>query len=285
MRNRALPLLSLAAALAAGPAEAQDAARLIQDALDRNDSRTETVYNYTVVHRFLGLTSESYFERADVDGRWVFVPRITATDLADQRLRQDRTGHLGISAWADPFGHLQRWASSATVEGTEVIDGVVNWVIRIDDFGGSEWGLTPGTYADGVFRPSVGRLYLDRRNLLVQRFDVTGSYLQQDGAARPVRMLALLQDYRTIEGLTHPFRLEIEVHGLGAPSDAERTATQLLADLQAQMATLGEQDRALVEDVVRQQVERLQRELGGDAPMRLVVDVQEIRVNQGPPRE
>ena len=260
----------------------QSGEEILQTALERNDSRSASVYNYTVVHEFLGFVSESYFERADVDGRWVFAPTITATDLGASRVRQEGSNHLGISAWSDPFGHLSRWATAAVSEGTETLDGVLNWVVRIDDFGGSEWGLTPGTYADGVFQPQIGRIYLDTRTYLVNRLDVSGTFLQQDGVARPVRIVAELNDYRTIDGLTHPFALDLEIFGIGVQNEEGAAATALLEELQRQLEALGDDDRAAVQSTVDSQLALYEARLSGATPLTLSARVREIRVNQGP---
>ncbi len=263
---------------------AQTAQDIIRAAIERNDSRTTRVYNYTVVHDFRGFESESYFERADVGGRWVFVPAVTATDLGGQEVRQETVRELGTSAWADPFGYLERWAAAATSEGTQAIGGVNNWVVRIDDFLGAHWGLTPGTYADGAFEPNVGRLYFDTRTYLVNRFDVTGTLLQQDGVARPVRIVANMADYRTIEGLTHPFTLDLEVYGLGPGGAEMASAAVLLDDLRRQLAELGEQERAEVQALIDQQLALFEAELAGVAPLRMTARVLDIRVNEGPSR-
>ena len=280
--TRTCATLAIGALTIVPPLEGQSAQEILQTALERNDSRTESVYNYTVVHEFLGFVSESYFERTDVDGRWVFAPRITATDLGGSRVRQEGANHLGISAWSDPFGHLSRWSNAATSEGTETVGGVLNWVVRIDDFTGSEWGLTPGTYADGVFQPQIGRLYLDTRTYLVNRFDVSGTFLQQDGVARPVRIVADLTDYRTIDGLTHPFALDLEIFGIGVQSDEGAAAAALLEELQRQLESLGDEDRATVQSQVDAQLALYEARLAGATPLTLSARVREIRVNEGP---
>jgi len=275
-------LIAVGALWGAPAVHAQSGQEILQTALERNDSRSATVYNYTVVHEFLGFVSESYFERADVEGRWVFAPRITATDLGQSRVRQEGADHLGISAWSDPFGHLNRWSTAAVSEGTETVDGVLNWVVRIDDFSGSEWGLTPGTYVDGVFQPQIGRIYLDTRTYLVNRLDISGTFLQQDGVARPVRIVAGLNDYRTIDGLTHPFALDLEIFGIGVQSDEGAAASALLEELQHQLETLGDEDRAAVQSTVDTQLALYEAQLSGTAPLTLSARVREIRVNQGP---
>lgn len=225
---------------------------------------------YTVTQDFMGFRSTVTWERRTVSGRDVFVPQQSRTEVQPGELVGEGADHLGTSSWEDPFRHFLEWGASATLEGRDIVDGVGVLVVRVDDFQGAEFGITPGTFAEGHFRPASGRFYLDPDQYLIRRIDAEGS-LSFAGNARDVRIIADFRDYRSEAGVLHPFSIQIDARGVqSARSDAEQSrAQQELDELNAQLEALPEEQRASLEDLLRVQIDRLREITEGRTVMTL----------------
>ncbi len=248
---------------------------VFERAVEQYEQRLERVESYTVTQDFMGFRSTVLWERQQSDGRPVFVPRRSQTTVRPGTLVGEGAGHLGTSSWEDPFRHFLEWGRSATLEGRDVIGGVGVLVVRVDDFQGAEFGITPGTFAEGHFRPATGRFYLDPDRYLLRRIDAEGS-LSYGGSARDVRIIADFTDYRTESGVLHPFTIRIDARGVqSARSDSEQRQAQLeLDELNAQLDELPEQQRSSLEDLLRVQIDRLREITEG----RIVLTVRTLSI-------
>ena len=248
---------------------AQDAGSILRTALEKYERRVAGVDDYTVIHTIMGQEVTSYLRKEMVDGHPVFVP-------ADE---EDATSQR---QW-DPYRTFPQLAERAEVVGTETIDGVPAHALRIDDFEGLDIGVPANVQGD--FRPRSLTLWIDTDEHLLRRMDLEGDVVA-NGEERPLEMTARMLDYRTVEGMPHPFRTTIQVQGLmagGGASDEEAArAREQLAELDRQMAQMPASQREMMEKMMGSQLEALRTMVqSGAFEMELVVT--DLQVNTGPP--
>lgn len=263
-----LGLVALAC-LAAGQAIAQDAGTILQTALARYEERVRGIDDYTVTYAFMGRSFSTYLRKQMVDGHPVFVPADGDAESTDR--------------W-DPYREFPKLAARAANVGTESIDGVEAHGLRVDDFDGLDVAAPP--QVQGEFRPRTLTIWIDTGEYLVRRMDIDGVVVMQ-GEERPVEMTALMQDYRTVEGMPHPFRTAIRVDGAMAGGDTSdedlAEAREKLAELDRQMAQMPESQRKMMERMMGSQLEQLRKMVQSGA-LEIELVVSDLRVNSGPPK-
>ncbi len=260
MRHPASAALLAAVALLAGAGvtAGQTGAEIFDRALDRYEARMGSVESYTVVQDFMGFRSTVQWIPTEVSGRRVFAPRRSRTAVADGAVGGEGVDHLGTSTWDDPFRYFRLWGQAAVLEGRGEVRGRPVFVVRVDEFGDANFGLTPGTFAEGHFEPIVGRFYLDAESYLLRRVTAEGR-LMFGGRSREVAVQADLTDYRTVAGMVHPFLVDLGIQDIQtAISDAEQAiARQQLLELEEQLATLSESERDGLAALLNAQIARL----------------------------
>ncbi|MEM8599211.1 MAG: hypothetical protein AAGF99_04765 [Bacteroidota bacterium] len=274
--NRLLRCLLLAGVVLATPAWAQPSgADIIQRTIDRYAERMETIDNYTVTQTMsmMNMTMTMYHERDPDSGPLAY----TTTTYVNG---QANTG--GGSESGDPYAVLGCMKDNATYAGTEAIDGANTFVVRIDDMGScaEEMGMTgqPGM-EDGEIKS--GTLYIDRDAYVLRRMAMDGT-MNGEGRSADFGMTVTMSDYRTTDGLLHPWSTEMVMTGLGAlmgGEDGEDLQSQI-AEMRAQMEEIPESMRGMIED----QIKMLEDSMQGDG-MTMTMTVTEVAVNAGPPTQ
>ena len=232
---------------------------VFEEALDRYEARMMPVESYTVVQNFMGFESTIRWNAEMVDGRRVFGPRRSRTTVAPGEIGGDGAGHLGTSSWDDPFRYFMQWSQGAVFERRATLGGQPVLVVRVEDFGGANFGLTPGTFAEGHFEPVIGWFFFDGASYLLRRIEAEGQLLY-GGRAMEVAVTADVGDYRTVRGMVHPFTVDLSIAGIpSASSDAEQAiARQQLRELQAQLDSLPEGESSTLRGLLNEQIARLQ---------------------------
>lgn len=253
------------------PVSAQSGGEVLRTAVDRYEERMEGVENYTVAQEAMGFQAEIYYERQEVDGRSVFVPRLTGGSAAMQ------------GAPESPYAELGALADRAEHRGTEVVNGAESHVVTVDDFQGVDiWNPTGGG-ASGDFTPERATFYIDTGDHLIRRMEMRGSTSMQ-GREGEVSFTADFQDYREVEGMLHPFMVQVTVDGVADQMSPEerRRLQESLEEMRARMEEMPEEQRRMMEQMMQGQLEQMEAMLSGGT-MDLTVEVTEIRVNEGPP--
>lgn len=261
----------VAVATAPAPAPAQSGSELLQQALERYEAQTEGIESYTVVHQMMGMEQTQRYVRTEVDGHPVFVPEGSA---------EGATGEM------NPWAMFPKLAERASVQGTETVDGVESHVLRIDDVEGLGLGGAISQSGQmGGFTPETMTLYLGTEDYLVRRMMLEGQAQTQMGT-QDVTFVANLRDYRQVEGMYHPFRMEMSIQGLssGMSDEEKQKARQQLEQLEEQMQSMPEQQRAQMEKILKPQMEKLRKMLDSGR-MEFSMTVQEVRVNTPPSGE
>ncbi|MGH7571077.1 MAG: hypothetical protein ACREMK_04445 [Gemmatimonadota bacterium] len=270
MRFRSLEIGIVVVGLLGIPwgASAQDAESILRTTIDRYEQRVQGIDDYTITYSILGREVTSHMQKRMVDGHPVFVP-------ADE----DAASRTGMN----PYRAFPQLAARAELAGTETIDGVKAHALRVDDFQGIDLGVPP--QVGGNFTPRSLTLWIDTDEYLLRRMDLEGT-VSSDGQERPLEMTALMQDYRTIEGMPHPFRTTIQAEGVmpsGNVSEEEAArAREQLAELDRQMAQMPAEQREMMERMMGSQFEQLRKMIGSDG-LQIELVVTDLQVNTGAP--
>ncbi|MDX1568612.1 MAG: hypothetical protein R3223_12475 [Longimicrobiales bacterium] len=261
-------LLSLASV---GPLRAQSGGEVLETALERYQERMEGVENYTVVQQVMGFESVTYFERTEVDGQSVFVPRSENGPGAAESTPQN------------PYADFRELADRADREGTEVVNGEESHVVTVTDFEGVDfWNPADGGQM-GSFTPERASFYIDTDDYLVRRVTIEGATRLQ-GEDRDITVTADFRDYRSVDGFVHPFVLDVSVEGLtgGMSPEERRDLEESLEEMRTQLEAMPEQQRQMAERMMSGQMERMETLLS-QGTMDMTLQVTEVRVNEGPP--
>lgn len=260
--------VALVAVLAAGvpvPIAAQSGPEVLRTAVERYEARHDGIDDYTVVQSVMGFETTTYFERDTIDGRVVFLPQSTTGSDAAQRVPE--------SPWAS-FAAMEERAVHA---GFETVDGVRAHVVEITDLEGIDVWSPQATGAE--FQPETLRLLLGEDDYLVREMRMTGSVTAQ-GGPQSVTFTARFSDYREVDGLTHPFRSEINIEGLQSQLSEEEMAS--MREMMEQMQDMPEAQRQMMRQMMGDQFEQIERMMT-EGTMDVTVEVTEVRVNAGPP--
>lgn len=285
-RRSALPgllvlLAALAPTLAPAAVGAQSASEIMEDALDAYMERMKGVENYTVTQTVMGMESTVYFVREEMDGRATFVPDMSAMP-----------GGMGEGADQSNMGRFDsnyfmrdEFIQRMRVDGSEEVDGNDTWVLSVDDFSGLDVNSFSG--GTGSFEPSSMRMYMDKDDYLPRRMDMSGS-TEIQGQTHEVSTTVLLMDYREVDGLVYPFRMEVATEGLGdamgsamggMSEEDQARMDEMMADMEDQLADLPESQRAMVEKMMKGRM----GEMMNQAMDNLVIETLRVAVNEGPP--
>lgn len=250
---------------------AQTGEEIMRTALERYQERMEGIDDYTVVQEAMGFESVTYFERSEVDGHAVFLPRSRAGSAAAR------------GAPANPYASFAEVAQRAERTGELTVDGEACHVLVVTDFEGIDvWGSDGGP-GGGAFTPERATFLVDRDEYLLRRIGVSGTSTEQ-GEPRQVSFTADLRDYRDTDGVVHPWVTEVTVEGARAQMSEEEQEEmrRSLEEMRAQLEQMPEQQRQMMERMMGGQLEKMETMLARGT-MDVTVTVTEIRVNEGPP--
>ncbi len=263
-----IPFLLLGAMLSASPAAAQSAEAVLKTMYEKYESGVAGIENYTLVEDIGGHEVVTYMEKSMVDGRPVF--RTPTAAVGDRRA-------------GDIYGRLDTYAERARLEGRETVEERECYVVVFDDLAdiALEEGMEPG---GGDFHPRTGTLYVDTDDYVVRKMMLEGEY-EYEGTTHTSTMIALLRDYRDVGGLLYPFRTVMTVEGLPTADISEEDleqARQSMRELEEQMKQMSDEQRAMMERMMKPQMERLEQMLEG-GNLEFTTVVREFKVNAGPP--
>ncbi|MDH3479111.1 MAG: hypothetical protein OEO20_12485 [Gemmatimonadota bacterium] len=276
MRVLAHPFALLCALSVALPASAlsQTPREIFDRMLAEYERRTENIENYTLIQDAMGFESVLYFEKETVEGHRVF------------RLKRSSTGGMAMPGTsAEGWDAIQRvapvLAANSEYRGRDQVGGHAVHVIDMHDLDRVDFGegMIP---KEANFRPLRGTLFVDTEQWVPRRVEFWGE-MQTDRGPAEMHSVADLEDYREVDGMLQPFRTTIRVEGMGQAMDPETRAQ--VEEMKRRLAEMPEAQRAMAEQMMKGQLERLEKMMGGeDDVMTVELVVKEIRVNAGPPR-
>ncbi len=246
----------------------------MREAMARQEARTDGIENYTVYQTAFGMESSIRFERRDVDGISMLVPVQGTSSMGDIPIEQAEEQ----AAYSDPWRSYEAWVSGAELAGTEAVDGRECWVIQLNEFPEQAFAV-PGRDDGTGFEPESGRMFVDRDEYLVRRFEVHGT-VHSEGNEREGSAVISLSDYRGERGLMHPHLMTVSLDGLMDEGQSEE-ARSALDEMEKRLENMSEQERAMVERMMSGQMEQLRRMLGGEG-MEIRIETTRLEVNTPP---
>lgn len=250
---------------------AQSAREVLDAAMEAHRSRTEGIENYTVIQTVMGFRTTTHFERRTVDGESVLVPVSTMGSEAGQQVPEN------------PYRMYGTLAERAELVGTEAVDGEECHVVEVTDLEGT--GLAEAGPADsrGGWSPERLRMWVDTEDYVPRKMRMEEA-TSADGTGQPASFTVLFRDYRDVEGMLHPFRMELRTEGMGGGMSEEERADlqESMAKMRKQMENMSPRQRKMMEKVMGGQLEKMEKMLTAGA-LDFTVTVEEIRVNEGPP--
>jgi hypothetical protein len=270
--------LALCALLLVPFVRAQSAEDVLRDALAQYEADMAEVDNYTLSQTAMGFPATIYAERtaggAPLDYTYYVV---LPTGL-------EATEGMGGGSMSNPYLMLDRIREDARYAGREDVEGTDTHVIVVDDFQeiAREFNALPEE-ADGELEVETLTLYLGADDHRIRKMQMEGT-MEQDGRTSPVVMDAHFRDYRTVDGLTIPFRTTMEMQGMEGQMDAgeREEARRQLEEARAQMASMPAAQRQMMERMMGDRLEQLEQMLEGDG-LSFEVEVTDVKVNAGRP--
>jgi len=239
------------------------------------------VENLTVVQEVMGMEMTMYMEKRDVEGTPVLIPVSMGMGGTINPVPQD----MAQADWSNPF--QEEWIDRTRLVGTEDLSGHQVHVFVMDDFSGLTLpGMPAGAEQDQDFSPTSFRYSLDADGLFMRKMEMEGEVLKADGSRSTMKMSMTMDDYREVDGYLHPFVTHTSTQGVVEAADLDREEIQAqLDEMRAQLANMPEAQRAMVEQMMSAQIERLEGMLGSEGAMEMTITVTELKVNAGPPGE
>jgi len=256
------------------------------EALADHEDRMSDIENYTVSQTFMGSVTTMYFVRQDVEGRSVFLPDPAHTTIDGENLMegmdaQDMSGAFDSNYYLQP-DIMER----ARIDGSADVDGEACWIIVLDDFEGLDLEL--GGQARANVTPTLMRMHMDKDEYVARMVQFDGT-MTQGTVTTAISTSSLMTDYREVDGMLYPFRVEISSDlggGQGAGDDAAPSGGQQAA-IQAMMDQMGDDlsdaERAMVEVILQNEGEGGLQDMLNQAMSSMVVETTELLVNAGPP--
>lgn len=262
------------ALLGAYPASGQSVADIVNGMYEAYEARVDGVNDYTLVQSVMGIETVAYFERETMDGHPVFRMQGSDTGGFSLGLADDDIGQGDIIVIGPRLIELGRYA------GREEIAGRPTHVLAVDDLSAFPLQGTSGP-DDMEFVAKSGRIYVDVAALVPRRLEFDGEAEADDGPHEVIVQMDMM-DLREVEGLLIAHRTVVSITGIGAMMDPEMEAQ--IEELRAQLETLPEAQRELMERMLAEQMKQIeQMEAGGGDTMTFEVTVTDVSVNTGPP--
>ena len=267
--RRASVFALAALALSAPEARAQSASEIMDTALQQYRQQTEGIQAYTITQEVMGSTISHRFVKREVEGHEVFIP---AEDTLSSRLPQ---------GWGNPYQMFPALAERASLEGTTPLDGHSTWILKVKDFSGLDLESMTPEGARGEFQPDSITLYVGQDGHVLRGLAMEGKMAAGD-TTRPIGVQANFRDYRRVEGMLHPFVMDVSVRGMDAAlSPAERRAARRqLEALEEKMGQMSEQQRQMMENMMGPQMEKL-RQMLESGTMETTIRVKSVEVERG----
>lgn len=272
------------------PSVAQTPREIMARAVERYEERMEGIDSYTVTQTVMDTESTIRFTRQESDGRVMFVPDLgDAAPTGPEGMDPPAGDAAGAGTYDTNYFMRDEFVERMRLEGKETVDGHETYVLVVDDFDGLDMGAFAGGATD--FQPSLLKMYMDTEEYIARRLDMAGTSAMS-GEPSEMSTSVLLKDYREVDGMLHPFRVEISTEGVGAAMGAavaqDMTPEQRaelersLAQMEKEIENLPESQRAMVRRMMEGQLEGGMAQMMDEAMSDMVVETVRLVVNDDP---
>jgi hypothetical protein len=234
-------------------ASAQSVASVVDQMQARYEQQMQTVDTYVVDTNLY----TAYHEKVTTDGEPTYR---TQTRMKGESAPSFASTSTPSVAYGLQFDRLKQ---HATYAGTETVNGVRSHVLRVDDPSKVQPEMAQGEATSLTY-------YVDAEQYVPSRMVMTPTTQGRRGP-QASSVTVNMTDYRTVDGLTLPYRMEIEV----AMNLSEKQRRQM-EQAMAQMENMPEQQRKQMEQMMGNQMEMMKQMMSGEP---VVVEVQSVQVN------
>lgn len=256
IRLRSTLLLAIAGVFLAGlttPVQGQSVDAVVDKMRASHEKQLETVDSYIIKTNLY----TSYTKKVTTNGEPTYQ---TETKMSD-----DGPAFASTTSRPTAYGlHFDRLKKHATYGGTTTVNGANAHVLHVDDPGKMDPEM--GDQASSL------TYYIDANRFLPARMVMTLKGQQQQGGAQAPTVTVNMMDYNTVDGLTVPYRMEIqyEMDMSKKQKDQMRAMMKKMEDMPAQQR---EQMKRMMGG---EQMDMMKQMLSGDP---VVVEVQDVQVN------
>jgi hypothetical protein len=213
----------------------------------------------------------AYHKKVIIDGKPVFKIRTDIKGMIPGIGSSTSVGHDNIFN-TEMYEQLR---SQASYRGTEQVNGVRTHVLFAPELKSPEQDMEQAPPMKNV------HMYIDADMWVLRRM-TADMVIEENDQTKTIQPVFVFDDYRNFDGLLIPFITRMEMGDMDesvSPEDREK-ARQGMKDLEKQMAEMPEQQRKMMEGMLKPQIERLQKMLAGDK-IEFVITVEEVKVNTG----
>lgn len=256
----------LAACLLPLIAAAEDAQSIIDTAYEKQLERWEGVESYAVTQTVMGQATTTVFKRtqttrADGSPRVEFLPDVPGEDY-----------DMDI---VDTSDQMMDIIERAELIGTETVQGKQAYHLRANDVSSIEG------FDDEDFTVDAISVWLDTDAHVPLKMSIDGT-ITEGAQSRAGNVIVIQGDYRTVPGskMYEPYRQTVEMQSIMSEADMAELeqARAQLEELEKQMATMPEGQRAMMEQMMGPQLDAM-RSMVQDGGLTIEVVVESIEVN------
>lgn len=257
LRLRSSFLLGVLLAGLALPASAQSVESIVDEMKARHAEQLETVDNYVIETNLY----TSYNRKVTQNEQ----PTYETVTRHKGQSEMMSTFDSSPATTTNDLGYLDRLTQNATYAGTESVNGANSHVLRVDN---------PSAVNEDVSNEARSMaFYVHAEDYVPTRVHMT--IAPSDPNQKESEFTMNFTDYRTVEGLTIPYVMEMQMD-LGMSEQQRRQ----LEKLKKKLEQMPEQQREQMKSMMGDQFEQLQK-MGTGEPM--TINVQSVRVNEGIP--
>lgn len=255
LRHRSWLVLLFVGLLVALPATtvAQSVASVVDEMKARYDQQLQKVDTY-VVETNLYTT---YHKKVTQDGNPTYQ---TQTKMKNPGGTSLATTSTPSTAYGLQFDRLKQYATYA---GTETVNGSRSHVLQVDDPSKVNPDMAQGDATSMTY-------YIDAEKYVPIRM-VLKPKDQDKRGAQASSVTVNMMNYQTVDGLTLPHRMEIQVQ-----TNMSEQQRKQMEQAMAQMKNMPEQQRKQMEKMMGSQMEMMKQMMAGEP---VVVEVQSVEVN------
>ena len=265
MKTKMLYLVMIAfVVFSASPiAEAMTADKVIENMIASYEWEMKDVEDYTIVTD----KATTYFKRTTVEGRTTYKMRSEMEVMGIKSV----SIYDGVYQWWVESGKLKKekmdYSPHQMVEnlriaqvkyiGTEKVDGHKTHILSVRD-------LYTMMGAEGMQKVS-GKLWVDAKDWYIRKMEMDMEIEDEKGQKGTVKMTIRYEEFREVDGMLMPYRTVVTVPmpgDLGLSPEEEQEIRKGLEEAQKALAEMSTQERAMMEKIMRPQIEMVLKALG-----------------------
>ena len=181
----------------------------------QNENRLEGIDNVLFIQSTMGMTSEVYMEKVDVDGSAVLELRM----IRAQGITMPLEAGSGEGTFSDASIYMLQIADRAELAVTKVVDGRETTIIAVNDLSDFDFAPPPQGGMQERMQARSMRLFVDTDDWVIRRMELTTDGVTPDGPEATV--VADFSDFRNVQGMIQPFRIVTSISGMGSDASSE----------------------------------------------------------------